>query len=190
MARKKTKKKKGKGKRKAQSTRPTSITIRHEATMARKSNKKGKGHGRKGGHHGRKKNSPRRRRRNPDFTQRLVSLLGGAGVALGTGVLVTLGAGKIMPGSNVTLYGIPAAAFLAGVALSGKMPTIGAGMALGAVGPFTIPLASRLLSATQPSATTTATATAKGLRAVEMRGLGAVEMGDYMTPHESYEYAG
>jgi hypothetical protein len=102
----------------------------------------------------------RRRRRNPagGFGDRLIKLGLGAAVAVGTGVAVTYGMGKIMPGTKTSLYGVPAVAFVAGVAMAKSMPTLGTGIALGAFTPFALPLASKMLSAGIPSANAASTA--------------------------------
>jgi len=131
--------------------------------------------------HRRRKNpsNPRRRRRNPEtFAQRGGKLLAGAVVAVGTGVLVTYAASKIMPGSAVSMYGVPALAFLAGVGIARTMPTLGVGMALGAASPFVLPVATKLLTATQPAtpAATTAALHAAGM-ARAYRTMRAVDMG-------------
>ncbi len=96
---------------------------------------------------------PHRRRRNPsgDFGSRLGRFaLAGAG-AIATAVAVTYATGKISPGATWSLYGIPAVAFLGGVAIARKMPMTGVSIALGSVAPFALPLASKLLSAGQSS---------------------------------------
>jgi len=142
-----------------------------------------------------KKGSHRRRRRNPpnDFLGRVGRLAGGAAVAVATAVGVTYATSKVMPGSNVSLYGIPALAFLAGAAMSKSMPILGTGIALGAPAPFALPLATKLLAltpatSTTPAATTTQTPaqTTSGIgrayrrmRAVDM---GAVDMGAVYMP--------
>lgn len=160
----------------------------------KKSGKKGKkrSSGRKGG--AKRKKGGHRRRRNPGggtFMSRAGHLAGGALVALATGILVTVATGKISPGSNVSLYGIPLATFVGGVAIAGKAPTIGTGMALGAFGPFALPAASHILAGGSPSMTPVMARTAAGLgraarqmRAVSMgrsepsdRNLDAVSMG-------------
>lgn len=119
------------------------------------------------------------------FVDRLTHLAGGALVAVGTGVLVTYGQSKLQPAtttpgspSNLVLYGVPLAAFLAGTALAGKMPTLGAGVALGAFSPFALPLASKMLAASTATTTTTqpAAATAAGLGRA-FRSMRAVSMG-------------
>jgi len=147
--------------------------------------------GKKGGKRGKgRKSNPsnphgkhkgKRRRRNPGtFMQRLGSLLGGAAIALATGAVVTYATGKVMVGSPVSLYGIPAATLLGGVALAGKYPTIGTGLALGAFGPFAIPLGTKLLTAGTPSANASSTAAVSraGAQLGEaMRGMGSVSMG-------------
>jgi len=133
---------------------------------------------------GKKPRRTGRRRRNPGtFAERAGKLAGGALVAVGTAVLVTYGQSKLMPGQAVTLYGIPALGFLAGVGIARTMPTLGVGMALGSFAPFALPLTSKLLAATTP---TPAAAQAAGIarafrsmRAVQMgRGrMGAIDMG-------------
>lgn len=156
-----------------------------------KPNKKGKHKGHhKGGHRKNpKENRRRRRRRNPEgtFTQRLMSLAGGAAVALGAGVLVTVGQAKFSPGSAFTLYGLPIAGLAAGAWLSEKMPTVGTGLALGSVSPFVLPVASKLLSA--PGGVTSKA----GTQAVEIgdefyHALSAVEesLGDAFTGAQAY----
>jgi len=121
----------------------------------------------------------RRRRRNPEtFAQRAGKLAAGAVVAVGTGVLVTYAASKIQPGTAISMYGIPALAFLAGVGIARTMPTLGVGMALGAASPFVIPVATKLLSATQPATTpTTAAALHAAGIARAYRRMSAVSMG-------------
>jgi hypothetical protein len=120
----------------------------------------------------------RRRRRNPEtFAQRAGKLAAGAVVAVGTGVLVTYAASKIQPGTAVSMYGIPALAFLAGVGIARTMPTLGVGMALGASSPFVIPVATKLLSATQPSSPATAAALHAAGIARAYRRMSAVSMG-------------
>jgi hypothetical protein len=135
--------------------------------MAKKKKAKKRNPGKKPKH-----KKPRRRRNPPDtFMGRAGRLLGGAAVALAAGTAVLYGQGKILPGQNTSLYGVPAVGFLAGVALAKKMPTVGVGLALGSIaGPFAIPIASKILAGSTPSASTPA------LKAVE---LAAVEMGRY-----------
>lgn len=162
---------------------------------------------RKRSHHGRRRRrnptNPRRhhrRRRNPEtFAQRAGKLAAGAAVAVATAVGVTFGQAKLMPGSSVSLYGIPALAFLAGVGIARTMPTLGVGMALGSFAGFSLPLSTKLITAT--SGTTPAPATPavtpaqaagisrafRSMRAVSMgRGYGAVNMGAVHTPYASY----
>lgn len=110
----------------------------------------------------------------------------GALIAVGTGVGVTYAASKIMPGSNVSMYGVPALTFLAGVGIARTMPTLGVGMALGSFAPFVVPVTTKLLTATTPAtpAATSAAAGAAGIarayrrmNAVHMgRGAGAIDM--------------
>jgi hypothetical protein len=121
-----------------------------------------------------KKNPPRRRRRNPStFLDRVGRLAGVAAIGLGTAAAVTIGQAKIMPGNAATLYGIPAATFLVGAAAYRTMPTLGAGLAIGSVAPFALPIASKALALTTPS---TPAATAAGI-ARSMRNMRAVSMG-------------
>lgn len=129
-----------------------------------------------------KKGSHRRRRRNPGtYAERAGKLAAGAAVAVGTAVLVTYGTAKVMPGSNVSLYGIPAATFLVGAAVARTMPTLGVGMALGSFAPFALPLTSKLLTATAPSAPAATAAgiarSMRNMRAVSMGRMGAIDMG-------------
>lgn len=132
-----------------------------------------------------KKNPKRRhhRRRNPSgFMERAGRLLGLAAVAVGTGVGVTWAASKIMPGSNTSLYGIPILTFLAGAAISQKMPTLGVGIAAGSAAPFVVPLTTKLLTATAPSTPATTAAgisrAYRSMRAIDMGGrMGAIDMG-------------
>lgn len=149
--------------------------------MAAKKNPK-RSSPRKGGHHKPKKGH-HRRRRNPsgDFGSRLGRLAIMAGVGVGTAVLTTIGAAKIMPGSPVTLYGIPIATGLIGVALAKKFPTVGPGVAVGSVAPFALPLASKALTAMQPASPSQTAAgiqrAYRTMRAVHMGRMGAVHMG-------------
>ena len=138
---------------------------RGSGTMAKKKRSGGKkrsGAKRRSNPSNPRKGSHRRRRRNPpnDFLSRVGRLAGGAAVAVGTAVGVTYATSKIMPGSNVSLYGIPALAFLAGAAMSKSMPILGTGVALGAPAPFALPLATKLLALTPATSTTTSTTTA------------------------------
>jgi hypothetical protein len=95
---------------------------------------------------------------------------------------VTVGVSKIMPGSKVSGYGIPAAAALVGAGIATRYPLVGAGVAAGAAAPFVLPVAQRVLS---PSTTTTTTTpsvsgvmgAANAWRALNPRGLSAVSMG-------------
>jgi len=122
----------------------------------------------------------RRRRRNPssDFGTRLGRLALGATVAVGTAVGVTFLTGKIAPGNPLSLYGIPAATFVAGAAIAKKMPLLGAGMALGAPAPFALPLATKLLLATEPATpATTSAGIARAYRRMGAVHMGAVHMG-------------
>jgi hypothetical protein len=138
----------------------------------------------------RRKHNPSRRprRRNPgmgggSFGDRAMKLAGGALVAIATGVAVYYGQAKIQPGTSLSLYGVPAAAFLAGAYVAKKHPMLGGGMALGAFAPFALPLASKVLSGGAPSANAAQTAQGLGramrsMRALEYRGsMGAVDMG-------------
>lgn len=122
--------------------------------------------------------------------ERAGRLLGLAAVGVATGVGVTWGASKLMPGSNVSLYGIPILTFLAGVAISTKMPTLGVGIAAGAASPFVVPVTTKLLAATAPSTpATTAAGIARAyrsMRAIDMGrrmsaiDMGAIDMGNYV----------
>jgi len=149
-----------------------SVTIRNEPT--RKKHKKKKGAKKNPKKHG------RRRRRNPPDTlmSRVLKIGALAGVALLSGVVTVYGQAKIKPGTAPSLYGVPAAMALGGVLLMPHSPTIGTGMAIGALaGPFTLPLASRALtpSTSTSSATTAAAAAVAGL---DDGSIAAVEMGD------------
>jgi hypothetical protein len=130
---------------------------------------------------GSKKGSHRRRRRNPgSFSEKAgqLAVLGAAAVA--TAVIVTIGTAKIYPGKPLSLYGIPAVAFLAGVALSKSSPKLGVGIAAGAFAPFALPLASKVLTATTPASTPAVAASGIGrsMRQMAMgRRMGAVDMG-------------
>jgi hypothetical protein len=149
--------------------------MRPKGTMAAK--KKAGGSGKKKGssrrgNPGHKK--PRRgRRRNPGtFLSNLGNLSLGAGVALLAGVGVLAAQSRISPGSPASLYGAPAAALLLGAVVAKKAPTIGAGIAIGGiVGPFALPVATKMLGAPASSP-----AQAAALAAVQ---LGAITMGDY-----------
>ena len=132
-----------------------------------------------GGHHKPRKHNPknphrRPRRRNPSgtFGDRVGRLAMGAAVALDTGVAVVFVMSKA-PAGPLSEYGIPIATGLVGAAVYRTMPTLGAGMALGAASPFVLPLASKLIIATTPS---TPSATAAGI-ARSMRTMRAVSMG-------------
>jgi hypothetical protein len=132
-----------------------------------------------------KKPAPRRRRRNPGtFAERAGKLAGVAAVALASGALVYVATSKIMPGSNVSLYGIPAATFLVGAAAARTMPTLGVGMAIGSLSPFALPIANKVASLMAPANPTTPAAAAAGIarsmrnmRAVSMGRMGAIDMG-------------
>lgn len=130
--------------------------------------------------------------------ERAGRLLGLGAVAVATGVGVTYAASKIMPGTNTSLYGIPILTFLAGVAISTKMPTLGVGIAAGAATPFVVPLSTKLLTATAPSTPATTAAgisrAYRSMRAIDMgggwnaidtrsRGLGAIDMGAVYIPY-------
>jgi hypothetical protein len=168
----------------------------HFANGGRKMAKRKNSGGKKRSHGKRpKKKNPGRRspRRNPaGFGDRAMRLLGGAAVVLGTGIGVTYAMAKIAPGTNGSMYGIPAATFVVGAALAKKMPVLGAGMALGAATPFAVPLASRVLAMGQDSGTQARAAAGLGrmLRAVQARQLGAVHTRGGMGAIDSrYEYA-
>src|SRR4051812_20142283 len=86
--------------------------------------------------------NPRRRtrhhakRRNPSprsggFMNSALKLAGVAAVTVVAGIGVTYAMSKIQPGTPISTYGVPAAAFVGGVLLAKKMPTLGAGLALG-----------------------------------------------------------
>ena len=123
------------------------------------------------------KNKSRRRRRNPGtFAERAGKLAGGAAVAVLSAIGVTFGTAKIMPGSKLSLYGIPGLVFLAGVGIARTMPTLGVGMALGAFAPFALPLTSKLLTATTPAAPSSPAVTAAGISRA-FRGMRAVSIG-------------
>lgn len=146
--------------------------------MAAKGKKthKGKGKGRRSNpsHHKKKKSG---RRRNPPqtFMGALGHILGAAAVGLVAGGAVLYGQQKIAPGSAASLYGVPAVGVLVGAAVAKKAPTIGVGLALGSIlGPFTIPVASKVLGAASSSTTTSTAAQTAALAAVQ---LGAVTMG-------------
>jgi hypothetical protein len=130
-----------------------------------------------------KTNGRRRRRRNPNmtFVQALGKLAGGAAAMFGSGVLVTMGVSKIMPGSKVSAYGIPIAAALLGAGIATRYPLVGVGVGAGAAAPFVLPVAQRML---QPGglASGGGSSTVSSLRAVAMGGrqrlgVGAVRMG-------------
>jgi hypothetical protein len=142
----------------------------------KKSGKRGKGR------RGSPKKGHRRRRRNPSgtFMSRLGMLAGGAVVALGTGILVTVATGKAAAGGNLSLYGIPAATFIGGVAISKAAPTIGTGIALGAFGPFALPVASHVMagsSATGGGGLSPAMARTAAALGRSVRRMSAVQMG-------------
>ena len=135
-------------------------------------------------HRANPKKTKHRRRRNPsgDFASRLGKLATITGVAVASAVGVYFGQAKIAPGNPMSLYGIPAGVFLLGVGIARKMPTIGAGLAIGAPAPFALPLASKLLAATNPTPATTAAGVGRAyrsMRAIDMSGrrLGAVHLG-------------
>jgi len=146
----------------------------HRRASGRKSNPGG----------GAKPNSGRRRRRrNPNitFVQALGKLAGGAAAMFGSGVLVTMGVSKIMPGSKVSAYGIPIAAALLGAGIATRYPLVGVGVGAGAAAPFVLPVAQRML---QPGglASSGSSSTVSSLRAVAMGsrarlGVGNVRMG-------------
>lgn len=143
-------------------------------------------HRRAAGHHGGQKprkrnpggalanppNPPgrRKKRRNPPttFVQALLKVAGGAAAMFGSGVLVTVGASKIKPGSPWTLYGFPVAAGVLGAAVATKYPVVGVGIAAGGAAPFVIPASTRMLQG--PSANAASPATVSALRAVAMGG--------------------
>jgi hypothetical protein len=170
-------KKRGGGKRKTSKRRAATVTVRYanEGSMSKTKNPR---RGGKRSHHGKRRGNPRRRRRsNPSgFMERAGRLLGLAAVAVGTGVGVTWAASKIMPGTNTSLYGIPILTFLAGAAISQKMPTLGVGIAAGSAAPFVVPLTTKLLTATAPATPTTPATTAAGI-ARAYRGMRAIDMG-------------
>jgi hypothetical protein len=178
------KKKRGGAKRKStKHRRAPTVTVRfaNEGSMAKKNPRRGK---RRASSHRKHKGAHRRRRRNPSgFMERAGRLLGLAAVAVGTGVGVTWAASKVMPGSNTSLYGIPILTFLAGAAISQKMPTLGVGIAAGSAAPFVMPLATKLLTATAPSSPATTAAgisrAYRSMRAIDMGGgrMGAIDMG-------------
>jgi hypothetical protein len=120
---------------------------------------------------------PSRRRRNPEtFVGNLTHLAGAALVGLAAGTLVLYGQAHLVkpgaPPNPAILYGVPAVGLLVGAALAKKAPTIGAGIALGSiVGPFAIPVATKLM--TMGKGATPAQAAA--LAAVHM---GAVDLSD------------
>lgn len=152
-----------------------------------KAKKKGGGHRRPRSSNPKKGKTHHRRRRNPGTVMdRAVKLLGGAAVALATGVAVTVATAKIDPGNPLSLYGIPAATFGLGAAVAGKHPTVGVGMALGSLSPFVIPVSSKVLTAGIPSANANQTAAGLGWAMRRMRGarmgaidMGAIDMGNY-----------
>lgn len=184
------KKKRGGGKRRKSTTKhrraPTvSVRFANEGSMAKKNPRRGKR--RASPHRRHRKGAQRRRRRsNPSgFMERAGRLLGLGAVAVATGVGVTYAASKIMPGTNTSLYGIPILTFLAGVAISTKMPTLGVGIAAGAATPFVVPLTTKLMTATAPATPSTPAATTAGIarayrsmRAIDMgHRMGAIDMG-------------
>ena len=119
-----------------------------------------------------------RRRRNPSntFGSRLGKLAIGAAAVVASGVLTTFAMSKIQPGTALSMYGVPVVVGLAGVAMAGKMPMLGGGLALGAATPYVLPLASRAIAATQPTPATTAGALAAAYRRNALP-MGAVNMG-------------
>jgi hypothetical protein len=180
---------KAKKKKKKKSGGGVSVTVRNSPTRSNKKRPKT-----------RKKNPKhphRRRRRNPDggkFMSRLGAVAAVGAVALVSGVLVTIGQGKVSPGSWWSLYGIPAAALAGGAMIAGKHPKLGMGLAIGGVAPFVLPVASRAMSGGTTGPAMAAVemgdeffAALEGVTeigAVEMgggrrrMGVGAVEMGD------------
>ena len=174
--------KRGKAKKKtARKGASPTVTVRfaNEGAMAKK--KGGKRKSPRRSNPSKKKGSRGRRRRNPStFWERAGKLAAGAAVAVGTGVLVTYAQSKIMPGQAITLYGLPALAFLAGVGIARTMPTLGVGMALGSFAGFATPLTSKLLAATTPTTPTTTTTAAiravHALRSARGRYTNAVDM--------------
>jgi hypothetical protein len=141
------------------------------AAHQRAAGKRGGGH--KGG--GKRKNAlaktnpanpgPRRRRRRngTTFMQALVKVAGAAAAMFGSGVVVTYGVSKIMPGSKVSGYGIPLLAGVVGAGIATKYPLVGAGVAAGGAAPFVLPVAARVM---QPSLTSGSSTTVSSLRAV------------------------
>lgn len=125
-----------------------------------------------------------RRRRNPSgtFGSRLVNLAlaGAAGVA--TGVVVYWGGGQLPAHPNVAMYGLPAAGLVLGAVVAKSHPLIGAGIGVGAVAPFAVPIATKVLN---PSHSTTAALgrAARTMRAIPMgavdRRMGAVDVRTY-----------
>jgi hypothetical protein len=116
----------------------------------------------------------RRRRHNPGFFARLGMLLGAGALAVGTGVGVTVLQAKIAPGNPLSLYGVPLVTLLGGAALAAKWPTVGAGVAIGALSPFTLPVASRLLG----GGTTALAHTTAAVELSDAAEMGAVEISD------------
>jgi hypothetical protein len=181
-------KKRSKGKKKSAKRSSPTVTVRfanpgRRRTMAKRRRRTRKNPANPANPRRRLRHNPKprhhRRRRNPEtFAQRAGKLAFGAVIAVGTGVGVTYAASKIMPGSNVSMYGIPALTFLAGVGIARTMPTLGVGMALGSFAPFVVPVTTKLLTATQPAtpAATTAAAGAAGI-ARAYRRMNAVHMG-------------
>jgi hypothetical protein len=173
-----------KKKRPAQPTVTLRVANPRGGSMAAK---KGKGKGRKSprrsnptkkGHHG-------KRRRNPTtFLDRVGRLAGVAAIALGSGAATYVATSRIAPGSPASLYGIPAGVFLIGAAAYRTMPTLGAGLAIGAVSPFALPIASKAASMIAPSSPSSTAAgitrSLRNIRAVSMGrnyDMGAVDMG-------------
>lgn len=142
--------------------------------MAKKrSHKKKTHHHRRAPHHKHKRHH-RRRRHNPDTYMGRVGRIAGMGLAaIATGVGVYYGAAQIPQHPNLAMYGLPAAGVLLGAAVAKKMPALGVGIGVGAVSPFALTLAFKLLVPATPASTTSALArAARTIRAVDVGQMG------------------
>jgi hypothetical protein len=146
--------------------KPTIVNLRfhNEGTMAASKT----GHAKPGEHKPR-----RRRKKNPSFGEAVLKVLGGVAAATGVAIAEIVVISKW--DHPVVAYGLPAVVTLGGMGIATKYPTVGLGVAAGAVAPVVgLPVAAALLGATQ---TQKGAAALRGAAWREYPRLSAVQMG-------------
>lgn len=107
-------------------------------------------------------------------------LAGGGLAMLGMGAVTYAAMTRIAPGQAISEYGIPAVGFGLGAIIAKRHPMLGGGMALGALSPFVLPVAQKVvaaLPAPAPAAASTAAGIGRAFRTMRAVDMGAVDLG-------------